>query len=337
MKMKIRKSFTFLLVAALSFGMAACSEKIEGSNTDTEGTEEDGPSFGGGSTNGGSAAEGATLLSFFNGIIAQQGANIPRQKIYIVAHRANTFAGMRAGCPDNSIPAINKAIEVGADMVELDVRTTKDNKLILMHDPDLAASTTGTGYVADMTLDQIRQYRMDRNGSAYKENGKVVDLKVPTLEEAMLACKGKIYVNLDIKAVKSPTMLLSILNKTGTMGQVMIYGGGKEYAEIAQQKGWGDVAIHPHISSASALDSWKNVSQAKLFQYNYDLWYNGSSIAKDVRAKGGLTYSNILNYDAQLLNGNFTTLDKFIKSETDFIQTDYCEKVDEYLKKKGLR
>ena len=332
--MKIRKLFTFLLVTSLSFGMVACSEKIEGGNTDTGGTEGEGPSFGGGSTEGSGDAieDGQTLLGLLNDIISKQGVNKPRTRVYIVAHRANTYAGMMAGCPDNSIPAINMAVAKGADMVELDVRTTSDNKLVLMHDATINASTNGSGNVADMTLEKLKSYSMERDGVVYKENGQAV--KVPTLEEALLACKGKIFVNLDVKDVRSPAALRRIIVNTGTQGQVMVYNSShvKEmtYAE-------NNIAVHPHISSAAGVDAFAAYPNAKLFQYDYTYWYNGGSLAKDVRAKGYLTYSNILNYDSQINKGNYASLDKFIASETDFIQTDICEKVHDYLKKKGLR
>ena len=56
-----------------------------------------------------------------------------------------------------------------------------------------------------------------------------------------------------------------------------------------------------------------------------------------MRAAGCLTYTNILNYDKQMLNGNYSYLQKFVNSETDFIQTDYAEMVHEYLDTDGLR
>ena len=59
--------------------------------------------------------------------------------------------------------------------------------------------------------------------------------------------------------------------------------------------------------------------------------------AKEMRAEGFLTYSNILDFDAQMKVGNYAALDRFIASETDFIQTDYVEIVDAYLKERGLR
>ena len=74
-----------------------------------------------------------------------------------------------------------------------------------------------------------------------------------------------------------------------------------------------------------------------MFQYNYSLWVERTSIAKDIRAKGFLSYSNLLNYDGQTIGGNFAYIDTFIDSETDFIQTDYCEFVAGYLRMKGLR
>ena len=63
----------------------------------------------------------------------------------------------------------------------------------------------------------------------------------------------------------------------------------------------------------------------------------GTIIPSILLSEGFLTYTNILNQDNQLLKGNYTSLVKFIESETDFIQTDYFELVNEYLKVEGLR
>lgn len=276
---------------------------------------------------------GQSLLSVFDGIIAQQGASKPRTKVYIVAHRANTKAGIEAGCPDNSIPAIKKAIEMGADMVELDVRTTKDGHLVLMHDATINATTNGTGNVADYTLEEIRSFSMKRGSKVYLENGEPV--RVPTLEEALNCCKGKMFINMDLKGVKTPADLVKLIQDTGMQGQVMLYCSGstaKNYQSMDSS-----MAVHPHIGSASDLGQYSSCPGAKLFQYSYGLWLEGGSIAKDVRAKGFITYSNLLNYDSQTISGNHDYIDTFIASETDFVQTDYCEYVAAYLRNEGLR
>ena len=64
---------------------------------------------------------------------------------------------------------------------------------------------------------------------------------------------------------------------------------------------------------------------------------DGEPVAKESRAKGYLTYSNLLNYDTQTTAGNYMYINRFIESETDYLQTDCCELVAEYLKSVGLR
>lgn len=278
-------------------------------------------------------SKGQTLISVFESLIAQQSPSKPRSKVFIVAHRANTCAGIEAGCPDNSIAAIQKAIEGGADMVELDVRTTKDGHMVLMHDATIDATTNGSGNVTNFTLEELRSFSMERGGKVYLENGQPV--RVPTLEEALRYCKGKIYINLDLKAVGSRADLIKLIQDTQMQGQVMLYCSGST-AKDYQSKD-KTIAVHPHIGSASDIDQYSSCPGAKLFQYNYGLWLEGGSIAKDIRAKGFLSYSNLLNYDTQTMAGNYVYIDRLIDSETDFIQTDRCEAVASYLRAKGLR
>ena len=69
----------------------------------------------------------------------------------IIAHR-----GARASEPENTVRAMNKAFECGADAVEIDLRFTCDHKLVVIHDDTLERTTNGTGKVSDMTIEQLR-------------------------------------------------------------------------------------------------------------------------------------------------------------------------------------
>jgi len=69
----------------------------------------------------------------------------------IIAHR-----GARASEPENTVRAMNKAFECGADAVEIDLRFTCDHKLVVIHDDTLEMTTNGTGKVSDMTIEQLR-------------------------------------------------------------------------------------------------------------------------------------------------------------------------------------
>ena len=297
-----------------------------------------------------------SLLSVLDAKIAEynKDENIPTNHVYICAHRSNTVYGITNEIPENSIWAIETAIAQGADFVELDVALTSDGVLMIMHDDNVSTTTNGSGNIGNKTAGQVKALRMHaRNkGSYLQHDGDYV--RVPTLEEALAACRDKIYVNLDMKNRDFPiTDVLAAIEKTGTVGQVMIFGNGggdaekKEYVAKAFVKFKQKLAVHPFINQASDIRSYLVKSYngcAKLFQYNYDVYYNPAEgqerFGSQCHAQGGLSYSNSLNYDSQIAGwtgGSCTVLDRFIASGSDVVQTDYCEKADAYLKTKNLR
>jgi glycerophosphoryl diester phosphodiesterase len=146
------------------------------------------------------------------------------QYVFVAAHR-----GDWRYAPENSLPAIENAIRMGVDIVELDVQRTQDGQFILMHDATLDRTTTGKGKVADRTLDSIQTLRL-KNGCAIRTKE-----KVPTLEEALLLMKGRILVNLD-KADRYFDEIFALLEKTGTTKQI-IMKGGKPAEEVKSQFG----------------------------------------------------------------------------------------------------
>ena len=127
-------------------------------------------------------------------LFAQSRVDVIREKILscdqssviVVAHR-----GDWRNFPENSLEAIDNAIKMGVDVVELDVKQTKDSVLILMHDKTLNRTTTGKGKVSDVTMDYISGLKLKNGLSSPTIH------KVPTLEEALLRAKGKIMINLD--------------------------------------------------------------------------------------------------------------------------------------------
>ena len=131
-------------------------------------------------------------------------------QVLVVAHRGNWRSA-----PENSVAAIDSAIQMGVDIVEIDIHKTKDGQLILMHDDRVDRTTTGKGYVKDLTLAEIKQLRL-RNGCNIK-----TIYKVPTLEEVLLEAKGKVMLNLD-KAFDYFHQVYELLEKTGTANLVIM-------------------------------------------------------------------------------------------------------------------
>ncbi len=115
--------------------------------------------------------------------------NNPESKtVLIAAHR-----GAHIGNCENSILSTKQSIKLGVDIIELDVKVTKDGIPVLMHDGSIDRTTNGKGKVEDYTLAELKQFRL-RNWL-----GILTDETIPTFEEVLKVAKGKIMIDVDLK------------------------------------------------------------------------------------------------------------------------------------------
>ncbi|MEV0623423.1 glycerophosphodiester phosphodiesterase family protein [Nonomuraea sp. NPDC050404] len=162
----------------------------------------------------------------------------PGAPLMIAAHR-----GQWRAAPENSLAAIEAAVKDGSEIVEIDVRPTKDGHLVLMHDESVDRTTNGTGRVADLTLEQIRALRLKQGlGGA---QAAVTEHTVPTFEEAMLAVKGRALVNLD-KGWPVHEEMYEVLKRTGTVGHGL-FKGAPTVEEAAAFMAKDDEILYMHI------------------------------------------------------------------------------------------
>ncbi len=132
--------------------------------------------------------------------------------VMVVAHRGDWHSA-----PENSLAGIQSCIDMGVDVVELDVRRTADGRFVLIHDKTLERTTNGTGRVADHTLEQLKTLRLKR------DSGELTDQQIPTLEEALALCRGKILVYLD-KTEDEIDQVHAAVEAAGMADGVMYYG-----------------------------------------------------------------------------------------------------------------
>ena len=125
--------------------------------------------------------------------------------------------------PENSRPSILGSIAQGADMIELDVRKTKDGHYILSHDPTLDRMTDGSGPIADHTLAEIKQLHLKEFQGG--KDAKLTDEHPVALEEALALTKGKILVNLD-KSWLDYRGIAQVLVREGVGREVVMKGPG---------------------------------------------------------------------------------------------------------------
>lgn len=132
------------------------------------------------------------------------------QKVTVIAHR-----GDWRNAPENSLQAFKNCIAIGVDMIEIDLKKTKDGHLVLMHDETIDRTTNGKGRPSDYTLAELRQFRL-KNGL-----GRVTPHPIPTLEEVLQLTSGKILINID-KGYDYFQEVYALLQATGTTDQVVI-------------------------------------------------------------------------------------------------------------------
>lgn len=112
------------------------------------------------------------------------------ERVILAAHR-----GDRAGYPENTMPAFLSAVEFGADMIETDVRETKDGVLVLIHDRSTLRTTGVDKNVDEMTLAELK--RLD--AGATFEDGRI-KAEIPTVREFIEGIRDSgILVNWELK------------------------------------------------------------------------------------------------------------------------------------------
>lgn len=107
----------------------------------------------------------------------------------VIAHR-----GFSAQFPENTIPAFEAAVAAGADMIELDVTASRDGHPVVIHDDTLERTTTGTGFVEEYTLAELKRHDAGSwMGSAFS------GAAIPSLSEVFDSFGGRILINVEIK------------------------------------------------------------------------------------------------------------------------------------------
>lgn len=112
------------------------------------------------------------------------------RKVDNVAHR-----GASGYAPENTIAAFDKAVEMKADYIEIDVQRSKDGELVLIHDTTVDRTTDGTGKVGDLTFKELSAL----DAGSWKGE-QFIGEKIPTFDEILERYRGKIGILIELKA-----------------------------------------------------------------------------------------------------------------------------------------
>lgn len=271
--------------------------------------------------------------------LTQELRNPDSQKVLVVSHR-----GDWRNAPENSLQAFRNCLNMNVDMIEIDLKQTKDGHLVLMHDETIDRTTNGKGRPSDYTLEELRQFRLI-NGL-----GRVTDHVIPTLEEVLNLCKGKILINID-KGYDFFKEVYELTERTGTTGQVVIKSS---YPLSKVQKENGDVldkVIYMPIiqldnpDAERILDEYLTISPVAIECCFENYTSNVQRLLQKIKSSGVKIWINSLWASLNAGHDDDRAVEKgeveeswgwIISQGATLIQTDRPAAMISYLKKKGI-
>jgi glycerophosphoryl diester phosphodiesterase len=241
----------------------------------------------------------------------------PRNGIYVIAHR-----GVHNSIPENSLPAYRKAIELGCDFVEIDVRTTIDGKFISIHNSQIDDYVkVSKGKVKDMTLEQLRSLDI-----GIKTSREWKGTRIPTLEEILELCRGKIGIYLDLKKAPVPE-LVGIIKSYGMEKQIIWYISSSDLKDITDLR-----------SSCPECILMPNPGSGENLQPLIDM-FKPVVVATDMKELNAefvaVAHRNNVKVITDEKKGNPAEWDQILTWQTDGIQTDHPEELIKFLKSMG--
>lgn len=246
----------------------------------------------------------------------------PDSKIIMVASHRGTHNDF----PENSMAAFRRGIELGVDVIELDVRQTKDDSLVIMHDGTVDRMTNGKGAVAGFTYEEIKKLRL-------KFNGVVTDEQVPSLEEALKLAKGKVLIDLDIKTNCVPE-IIKIVERTQTTNTVIFFLGRGIYAKILKAQ---NPAYRTLVRTHQASDVDSVFAVTKTEAMHIDPSHYTTDVTSKIKSNGARIWINALgDVDKKVAAGDLEAYGELLKNGANVIQTDYPALLIKYLKSKHL-
>lgn len=266
------------------------------------------------------------LTGIFTGLqsLEAQPAPLPAgsHQTVVIAHR-----GDHTQAPENTLLAYTNAIRNGVDYVEIDLRTTKDGQLVIMHDATINRMTNGTGTVQEHTLAALRTLVV-----ADKNHPEWPTATVPTFAEVLQTCRKKTRIYLDFKAA-DVGQTLAELKLYQMEKSVIVYINAPE-----QFKDWR--ALAPEIPLMVSLpDSIKTPEALSRFLETYgpDILdgdhsdYTAAMVAA-AKAKGVAVWPDI-----QSAGEGPQDWGPALQKGFSGLQTDHPKLLVQYLKKNGKR
>jgi glycerophosphoryl diester phosphodiesterase len=230
------------------------------------------------------------------------------------AHRGSTIIA-----PENTLSTFKTVLEMGVDYIEIDVRTTKDGQLAILHDGTLNRTTNGEGPMKNFTLAELKQLSANKGyGERFKEE------RIPTLQETAQFVaqwnkthKHQTNLYVDCKDV-APEPLVKQLKTSNLLNGAVFYGSDDFL--LALKKVYPKAKLMPSLNKHTEVED----KVAKLKPYAFDVKWTilNQALVREIHQHEVKVFSDLL--------GLLDTPANYKKATTmgvDLIQTDYVRKV----------
>lgn len=235
-----------------------------------------------------------------------------QSKIQISAHRGNSGIA-----PENTLATFQKVLELGVDYIEIDVRTSLDNQLVILHDGTLNRTTNGTGQISLLTLTEIKRLKANKGWEqGFPEEG------IPTLKETAQLISNwnqshsqKTYIYVDCKQVAAKP-LIEMLQKYDLANESVFYGSDDFLQQLKEV--FPASKRMPSLNAATEIDT----KISRLQPYAFDVSWNilNENLVQNIHEKKVKVFSDILGP-----LDNPTNYQKAIDWKLDLIQTDHVK------------
>ena len=275
----------------------------------------------------------------------------PRGDVMVVAHRAC----WTDGAPENSLAAINECVEMGVDMVEIDVALTRDKVPVLMHDESLERTTGVAGDLSDFDWAELRALRLldGAGGHSAARSGQTV----PSLKAALQLARGRILVNLDVKG-SSFDQVQEVVMALGVDDQILMkMAAAPDSPVLADAPFIGKTLFMPIIRECTEQNVDNNCTSRlsayvpRYAQYHpvaYEITYGSEEFlvegADTIRAMGSRIWINTLSphhaagaIDQNAIEDPSGIWGRVISLGGNIIQTDYPRLLIDYLQSEKRR
>ncbi len=234
--------------------------------------------------------------------------------------------------PENSLAAIEDALDLGIEFLEADTQTTADGVVILFHDTTVDRMTNGSGLVANMNFGNLSNLKLKNN----RNGGVLTEETIPTLEQALFKIKGQnIYMHIEVKD-KNFSEVVKVIKKVNMENQVVVFADTRDDYDVLDT--FVDIFIDPVCRNTEQFNFYLNRTNTPLLnlagsQFNT----NNTETARD---NNKLTWRGITgkDEDIELISGASTpNLNGLIAINPSIIHTDYADLMIPYLESKGKR